>query len=282
MARHRDIDISLLRSFLSVVDSGSMTAASSQMHVTQGGLSLQIKRLEAALGITLLERDFRGTRLTASGQRLLPMARKLLAMNDDIHVWLSRGASPTRIRIGLPHDMLGAYFSPMLKRFADDYPEVEIDVVSGSSVELMRLYGTAALDLVISQCPIDLAQGERLAQEGLVWIHGGNNLAERRPLPVCFVTDQCTFRSTAFRLLSARGIAWRETLGNSSAEATLAAVRSGLAVTPWLRSLVPKDLHVLPAGELPDLPDFAIELTVLPGANPEALALAEIISDHHR
>jgi hypothetical protein len=125
--------------------------------------------------------------------------------------------------------------------------------------------------------------GERLAVDALVWVGHSGELFRQRPLPLCFVTPTCTFRRTVFSLLSEAEIGWRVIFENASVDATLSTVRSELALTPWLRSLVPDDLHELgSATGLPLLPDFAIQLSVSEGAQPGALAMAEVIREHYR
>ncbi|MBV6748832.1 hypothetical protein KV580_00875 [Pseudomonas chlororaphis] len=157
-----------------------------------------------------------------------------------------------------------------------------MSLVTGSSVDLMQDYGKGLVDLTINQCPMSEAEGEPLAVEALVWVGCSGELFRQRPLPLCFVTPTCTFRSTVFSLLNEADISWRVVFENASAEATLSTVRSELALTPWLRSLVPDDLHELGSESgLPLLPDFAIQLRVAEDAHPAALDMAEVIREHY-
>lgn len=73
----RDLDTTLIRTFVTAADKASMTAAANALHLTQGAVSQQVKRLEEVLGQSLFERDRRGLRLTRSGERLLDKARRL-------------------------------------------------------------------------------------------------------------------------------------------------------------------------------------------------------------
>ena len=63
----RNLDTALVRTFVTVADKASMTAAANALHLTQGAVSQQVKRLEETLGCSLFERDRRGLRLTRSG-----------------------------------------------------------------------------------------------------------------------------------------------------------------------------------------------------------------------
>ncbi|MBM3647311.1 MAG: LysR family transcriptional regulator, partial [Alphaproteobacteria bacterium] len=70
------MNLSFIRYFLAVADSGSFTAAAERCHVTQPTLSAGIARLEEEVGTRLFERG-RRSELSAAGQRLLPHARTM-------------------------------------------------------------------------------------------------------------------------------------------------------------------------------------------------------------
>jgi DNA-binding transcriptional LysR family regulator len=72
----------LLRSFVAIVDTGSMSQATQRVFVTQSALSLQMKRLEDLLQTALFNRAGRRLNLTPTGERLLGHARLILDAND--------------------------------------------------------------------------------------------------------------------------------------------------------------------------------------------------------
>jgi DNA-binding transcriptional LysR family regulator len=282
MSRSRTIDLALIRTFVAVAQTGSISAAARQLHLTQGGISQQVKRLEMFFDCLLLDRDPQGTQLTDRGADFLPKARRLLELNDSVCEEMIGADIRETVRVGVPYDMAGAHFAPILKAFVHSHQNVEVTIVTGSSIDLMQDFSRGLVDLTISQCPESEAVGERLSLEPLVWIGTADELFHQRPLPVCFVTPTCTFRRTVFSLLSQAHISWRVVFENASVDATLATVRSGLALTPWLRSLVPGDLRELGVDSgLPLLPDFAIELHVTQSACDEALKMAEVIRQHY-
>jgi DNA-binding transcriptional LysR family regulator len=279
----RHLDLQLVRAFVAVAQSGSMTVAARQLHVTQSGLSHQIRRLEDAIGCSLLDRDARGCRLTAQGAQFIEHAHHLLALNDLVFDEVGVGNTPSTLCIGVPHDMAGAHFAPILKAYAQRHPMVDVRIFTGSSVDLMELFAGGSLDLTLSQVPAGEAVGERLSLEPLVWMAGAGDYAMQRPLPLCFVTVTCTFRKTVFPLLSAAGIDWRIMFENASVDTTLSTVQSGLAVTPWLRSLMPEGLGEVAAdANLPALPDFAIELNIKNRPSKAAIAMATVIREHYK
>lgn len=79
----RNLDMTTLRSFMAVADHGGVTRAAGALNLTQSAVSMQIKRLEEMLDITLLDRANRRVTLTASGEQLLSYARRIVALNDE-------------------------------------------------------------------------------------------------------------------------------------------------------------------------------------------------------
>src|ERR1700726_1178721 len=97
-------DLELLRSFVSVVDSGGFTRAGERVHRTQSPVSQQIKRLEDDLGQPLLNRTGKDVTPTEAGERLLSYARRLLSLAEEARDVLSRSGNEGAIRLGVPED----------------------------------------------------------------------------------------------------------------------------------------------------------------------------------
>ncbi len=283
MSRLRTIDLTLIRTFVVVAETGSISAAARRLHLTQGGISQQIKRLESFFNCMLLVRDPGGTQLTERGAEFLPKARRLLDHSDSLYEDMTGIVGTRSVRVGVPYDMAGAHFAPILKSYAHSHPDVEVTIVTGSSIDLMNDFAKGLVDLTLRQCPASEGVGERLYIDPLVWLSTSDELLCQRPLPLCFVTPTCTFRKTVFALLMESHISWRVVFENASVDTTLSTVRSGLALTPWLRSLVPDGLEEIGVESgLPMLPEFAIELYVSPNASRGALEMGEAIRQHYR
>ena len=67
----RNLDMTALRAFVTLAETGGVTRAAGQLHLTQSAVSMQVKRLEEMIGQPLLERAGRGVALTAHGEQLL-------------------------------------------------------------------------------------------------------------------------------------------------------------------------------------------------------------------
>ncbi|MCV3206907.1 LysR substrate-binding domain-containing protein [Mesorhizobium sp. YC-39] len=277
----RNFDTALIRTFVTVADRASMTAAANALHLTQGAVSQQIKRLEEVLGCGLFERDRRGLRLTRAGERLLGKAKRLLALNDEIWAEMNGNAVAGEIRIGVPYDLVGTLLAPVLKTYAEIYPQVEISLVCASSPELAAALAAGTIDLAVIEERVGTSAGECLLVDRLVWVGAKGGVARaKRPLPVSMVADTCAFRPTVISALDENGLEWRTVFENGNIDATTATVRSDLAVTTWLVSTVPADLDILSDPGLPALPNFSINLH-LPkhGAAPAAQEFARYIRD---
>jgi len=282
---NRNLDIGLLRTFIHVAESGSMTVAANRLHMTQGAVSQQIKRLEEAFGNMVLERGRQGARLTDEGERLLRKAKKLVNLNDEIWADMRSPEMTGQVRLGVPYDLVGTHLPDVLQSYARSFPNVDISLVSGSSPELIDALSGGKVDLALVEDHLDAASGECLGVEPLVWVGSrGGSAHAKRPLPICLVSETCVFRPAIFSALEQAHIAWRTVFDNASIEATSATVRADLAVTAWLASTVPADLDILgnDAG-LPALPNFSINLH-LPrtGASAACMAMAERIRDAYR
>src|SRR5579875_855089 len=138
MALPAGLDPDLLRAFAFIAEEGSFTRAARLVGRTQSAVSMQVQRLEGVLGQKLLLRGKGGAvQLTPHGQYLLGRARELLALNDDICKTFREPSVSGTVRLGTPDDYALRYLPPILMRFAEEHPAVDVDVISASSDELV-------------------------------------------------------------------------------------------------------------------------------------------------
>ncbi|WP_445502203.1 LysR family transcriptional regulator [Microvirga sp. G4-2] len=277
-----NLDVSLLRAFVAVVDMGGMTAASGVLNLTQAAVSQQIKRLEETLGEELITRDRRGMTLTSAGERLFGRAKRLLAMNDEIWTEMTTPEFEGEIRLGIPSDIITTYLPTFLKSFARSYPRVQISLNSGSSAELRGKLASGRVDVVMATELTCDAEGENLVMDRLVWVGArGGEAAWKRPLPVSIGCSDCAFRAPVREALQKAGIEWRSVFDSTNTSAQVATVAADTAVMAWMASTVPSNLEVLgPDTGLPLLPPFMVNL-YLPkgGGNHIVQEMARFIRD---
>src|SRR5262245_37423250 len=114
----RDLDLNLLRVFVVVAESGSVTEAAAQVYLTQPAVSAALRRLAAAVGAPLFARQGRGLVLTSRGERLLSEVRNHLAAIVDAALAPARFEPATSERtlwIGLS-DAIETWLLPALLR----------------------------------------------------------------------------------------------------------------------------------------------------------------------
>jgi DNA-binding transcriptional LysR family regulator len=279
----RNLDLDLIRTFVVVADTGSMTVAANLLHMTQGAVSQQVRRLEDVLACALFIRKTRRLELSHDGEQFLVKARKLLQLNDEIWTDMTDQQMRGALRVGVPYDLV-TQIAPAIKAFADVHPLVDVSLVCASSPELSEAVSSGHVDVALVEYVASNAEGEVIRVEPLVWVSGpASDAWQKRPLPLSMVDERCGFRPVVLAALASEGIAWR-TVFESGIEATAATVRAGLAVTTWLASTMPADLQTLApeAAGLPVLPAFAICLqlpaTVQPAGQEFARYLRELMS----
>ncbi len=270
----REIDLSLLRAFVAVSETGGMTAAGRHLNLTQAAVSQQIKRLEELFDKKLFDRTHRLLTSTPSGEKLLPHAERILSLNDDIWGRMTSSALEGQVRIGVPHDIIDAFMPPILRGFSKAWPGVEISLECTYSSILIHALENGKLDLVLTTEDKPNDRSQLLLSDQLVWVGAiGGSIHERTPLPVTLGDENCGYRAVALKGLSEMGRDWRYASASSDLTAFFGTLEADLAIGPLLSQTVPEGFEILDTGSgLPSLPTFHINLYVAPTA-PSAIAL---------
>src|SRR3978361_414715 len=120
------LDLELLRSLVSVADSGSFTRAGERVHRTQSTVSQQIKRLEDDLGQPLLNRTGKDVTPTEAGERLLSYGRRLLSLAEEARGVLARPSDEGAVRLGIPEDFAAYRLTELLASFSRARPRLRV------------------------------------------------------------------------------------------------------------------------------------------------------------
>lgn len=263
MAHLRNLDIDLLRAFTTVADVGGFTRAADVLLRRQSTLSLQIKRLEDALGRRLLDRTSRRVRLTAEGESLLADARHMLELNDRLVARLNEPALAGTVRLGTPEDFATTHLPQVLSRFAQAYPAVQLEVTCELTLNLVARFRQGDFDLVlVKREPERSDRGVRVWREPLVWV-AAERLAVpgHGALPLVVSPPPCVYRKRATDSLNAVRRPWRVAYSCASLAGQHAAVKAGLGMTVLPKDMVPAGLAAVERREdLPDLHDTEIAL----------------------
>jgi len=255
------LDILLLRSFVAVSRTGSVSVAARQVSRTQSAVSMQMRRLEAIAGQPLLRRTGTGVDLTAAGDRLLIHAERILSAHDDALSLLPGSGLRGAITFGCPEDYLTAFFPGLLKGFGARHAGVEIEVVCAPTVELKPLLQRRRLDVALVSVPGDETGEHVLRRESFVWVGSDPepDILNREVIPLALSAPDTLDHIAARTAMDQAGQAYRIAFASNSLAGLLAVTRSGQAISVVTRSAVPPDLSVL-EEPLPVLPDIGISL----------------------
>lgn len=273
----RDIDVTIVRAFLAVVETGSVTRAAELMNLSQGAISQQIRRLEELSGSALFVRTGRRLVPSPEGRALTAAASQFVTANDHLWASLRAPAFEGEVRFGAPYDIIGSYAPPILRRFSRAFPAIRVTLVCQDSMVLLSELRGGRLDLALTTELGCGKGGETLRQDRLVWVGArGGEAHMRHPLPVSFGAEACVFRPIAVAALRKARRDWVAVCEVSNMEPVRATLEADLAVAPLLSHSVPETLEVLASGkQLPKLPAFRINLYQAASAKPLVRAFAE-------
>ena len=240
-----DLQLDWLRAFVAVVDAGTLSAAAPLVHRSQSAVSMQLLKLEQAIGRPVLSRSPRHLELTPTGTELLGYARRLLELHGQALDALHGPQLSGRIALGVPDDYAAAYLTPVLRSFANRHAHVQIVLACEQSTALIPKVQRGEIDLALVSRD-RATRGTLLFREPLVWVGAQQHEAWRRdPLPIAVYEASSLARRQALAALAAQRRAHRIVYDSSSLAGQLAAVESGLAVAVLTRCSVPPGLLVL-------------------------------------
>ena len=129
-------DWALVRSFIAVLDAGSLMGAARKIGALQPTLSRHISELEAQLGAPLFERTGRGVTPTAMALAIADAARQMEAGADNLARTLAgqRSATSGTVRISTSHVAATWLLPPILARLADEEPAIQIELVASNQL----------------------------------------------------------------------------------------------------------------------------------------------------
>lgn len=260
MLKARNIDVTLIKAFLSVVESGSITEASVILNLTQGAVSQQIMRLEELFDTKLFDRSERQMTLTTDGDRLIIDARRILRANEETWRHMSQKEQTREICLGVPQDLVSGFIPPLLRSLRHSHPDVRIVLTSSSTDELLELLNKQELDMSLTTESQPGSATEHLYTDALIWVGAKHGIAsEQQPLPVALSPTQTSFRKSVVDAMNAAELRWTGVCQKGGIEAVMAILLADMAVAPFLSRTVPPGLvRVGNEATLPTLPDYHV------------------------
>lgn len=281
---HRiNLDIRMLRSLISLVETGSITETARRVGRTQPAITLQLQRLGDLTGKVLFNHEGRRLTLTPDGDLVFAYAKSILRLHDELLSQLSSPEIEGNVVLGTP-DLYAAYMLPSILRvFRSSFPRIQVELRCSLSTPLVSCVKRGEVDIALVTRMNDFTGGQVVRQEQLVWITAEQSKAHQEtPVPLALLPPGNIYRDHAIDQLERAGRRWRIVCVSESVSGLQAAVFAGMAVTVLGRSaLVSGMLEVAESAGFAPLPKVDLLLYKAPGAvSPAVNALHTYLGNY--
>jgi DNA-binding transcriptional LysR family regulator len=235
------MDLAALRIFKSVVEHGGVNKAAAKLHRVPSNVTTRIRQLEERLGTRLFQRVGRRLALSAEGRLLLGYADQLLRLSAEAEAALRDGAPRGALRIGSLESTAASRLPPVLSGYHQRHPEVEIDLVTGTSGALVSKLHKRDIEAAFVAEPfnVDGLETRPVFDEELVLIapRSAGQVRSAKAVggrTVIAFTNGCSYRRRLEAWLGASQVAPERVLEFQSYHAIVACVAAGtgFAVVP--------------------------------------------------
>jgi DNA-binding transcriptional LysR family regulator len=248
------IEISDMRIFIAVAESGSISRAAESLNYVQSNVTGRIKHMEDRLGVKLFIRMSRGVTLTASGRLLLDYATRILALSGEAERMLREKEYPSGpLVLGSLETAAAVRLPPILSAYHRRFPQVDLQVMTGTAEELVNHVLERRVDAAFIGGNVehpDLA-AIPVFQETLVLASGDSRSIESNSTRTLIVYRQGCFYRTKFEgWLRDNGYLPYRVMEFGTLDGILGCVKAGLGMTVLPRAVF-KDDAELTFHELP-------------------------------
>lgn len=230
-----DLHIKDLSIFITVANKGSINRAAKTLNYVQSNVTSRIQKLEKELETKLFHRHQRGITLTNEGELLLPYAKKIVSLVDEMK-WISSNEHHPTGKLDIASVETVIQLPLILSKYAKTYGDVDLTLSTGVTAELANKVLQYELDgAFVTKSAI--TKEPRLKQidvfhEKLVLISGRKNVSfkELFQLPIIRFSDGCGYRAKLDEFLYAENIEPSKIMELGTLETTLGSVISGLGI----------------------------------------------------
>ena len=234
-----------LQVFKSVVDEGGVIRAASKLHRVPSAVTTRIKQLEASMGVKLFHRDRQRLHLSPAGELLLDYAERLIRLSDEARDVVS-GTTPRGVlRLGALESTTASRLPPILAGFHGRYPEVRLELVTGTNDALLGQLAERRLDAAFTAEPPPPRSFEHLPvfAEQLILISSSDHAPIKRARDVegdslIAFPEGCAYRRVLQRWLGRDSLAPFRVLELASYHAIVACVTAGTGVALMPQSVL--------------------------------------------
>ncbi|WP_455913872.1 LysR family transcriptional regulator [Pseudomonas syringae] len=207
------MELAQIRMFKTVVDTGSIARAAEVLHCVPSNITARIKALEAELGTDLFYRQGRGLRISPAGEIFLTYAGKMLSLADEAKRAVHPDAAPSGpLRIGAIESSATARLPRLLARFHASYPQVSLELTTGTGAQLLEATLNQKLDGAIVAIDVKRPRLKRTSmyREDLVLIAAESfgpirSAADLQGKSIFMWPEGCPYRAALERWLQNNG-----------------------------------------------------------------------------
>lgn len=253
--RYRDIPIELLRSFVTITDLGNYTRAAEELHLTQGAISAQVRRLQQLVGGAVFNKGPLGSGLTDRGKFLDTYARRILALNDQIMAYAGSAPQGQTLRLGIQNFFAESTLAHVIERCVSAQEFGRIQFVCESAPKLLKLLESGYVDLIFAVAPFELRL-ETIKEwtEPLAWSCSPTMSLEVGQSVPLIVLSEGFIDGIAMRALEFKGIPYTIVFSASDMTARRAAAMAGIGYMAVPERCLPDVLLKADDSYLPKLP----------------------------
>jgi DNA-binding transcriptional LysR family regulator len=279
-----NLDIDSLRIFVTLADNKSFTLTAERVARTQSTVSAQVKKLEERLGFVVFDRNRRSFSVTPRGELLLGYAREVLRIHDEGVRRITQETIRGAIRLGVTDYFVPREMPKLLMQFRALHPEVQLEVTSGVTGDLLAKRKSGELDVVIGRRDVPSvassgkstssstgsARSTVMRREKLLWVASADRELRRRffmpsathdSVPLVVLPTGCGVRAQAIGVLDDAKQRWHIAYCGQSVLALQAAIAAGVGVGALTESALNDDISVIGKREgFPVLLDSEIVL----------------------
>ncbi len=277
----RGFDLTQLRTFVAVAESGSVSAGAERVFLSQSSVSEQLKKLEERAGQPLFVRSKQGVNATPAGSRLLDHARRIIAMSEAAFEDLQGRSLDGELRIAItdyyrPHDI-----ARILKAFSEQHPRLKLHVtVLPSAVIDSKADDDASFDIGLSLRLITgkpHSSGRRtgaastvVRREKLLWVSAADAAPRpATPYQLVLLPSSCQLQRFVVKLLDEHNVPYLVSHSASGVAGLQLALKAGLGISCLNESSIGGGVVACGSGVgLPTLP--TVEFHLLPGRTGES------------
>ncbi len=254
-----NIDLTALEIFKTVAEQGGIAKAAGRLHRVPSNVTTRVKQLEERLGTKLFLRGHRRLVLSAEGRRLLTYADRLLHLSSEAEAALRSDAPAGALQLGALESTAATRLPPILARYHRKYPDVRLELVTGTS---------GALVARVEPYTGDDLEGDAAFSEELVLITPRSFRKIRSPRDVGHTTliafaSGCSYRRRLEAWLGGARVAPERVMEFGSYHAIVACVAAGAGIAIVPRSVIRVSLGAADVATSPLPPAVAKARTFL-------------------